>query len=53
MQNLPGPIPTLEFDDDKKTIYGVAKITDDAAWENCKEGVYNIFQNIAAKFRSR
>ena len=38
-----GKFIRLEFDDDKKTVYGVAKITDDPAWENCKEGVYNAF----------
>jgi hypothetical protein len=31
-----GKFIRLEFDDDKKTIYGVAKITDDPAWGNCK-----------------
>ena len=38
-----GKFIRLEFDDEKKIIYGVAKITDDAAWDNCKEGVYNAF----------
>jgi hypothetical protein len=38
-----GKLICITFDDEKKQIYGVAKITMDDAWQNCKDGVYNAF----------
>lgn len=38
-----GKLIKIVFDDEKKLIYGIAKITDDDAWQQCKEGVYNAF----------
>ena len=38
-----GKFIDLQFDDAKKTIYGVAKIYDDDAWEKVANGVYTGF----------
>lgn len=38
-----GKFISIVYDDDRKTIYGVAKIVDDDAWQNCKDGVYTAF----------
>lgn len=46
-----GKLTRIEFDDAKKQIYGVAKITDAPTWTAIKNGIYSAF-SVGAKLVS-
>lgn len=46
-----GKLVDIKFDDVKKTVWGIAKVTDSKTWEDIKNGVYSAF-SIGAKLVS-